>query len=261
MKEDKMKTIKINIKNKIARIELNRPEVHNALNEEMIKELTETFLHLANNKDINLAILRGNGKSFSAGADLNWMKSMANFSHEESVEDSKRLSDLMVAVYNFPMPLIGVIHGAALGGGTGLASVCDHVIADEKAFFGFSEVLLGIIPGVISPFAIEKIGLSHATTLFLSGRRFTAQEAKDINLIHDVTDNVETTLNKVLNDYKKASPEAAKKAKILLRGLNSKDMKELSYFTCDAIAKSRNSPEGQEGMSALLEKRKPNWIE
>lgn len=250
------------IENNILTISLNRPEIHNAFNDELILELTKTFSQIPN--EVIAVVLKGEGKSFCAGADLNWMKSMIEYSTEENIADARKLAGLFSAIDNCPVPVIGVVHGAALGGGSGLVSVCDYVLSDKNTVFGFTETRLGLVPAVISPFVMAKIGVAHARSTFLSGRRFSALEAKEIGLVHKLCepDTLDDALEDVLKEHQKAGPVAAREAKSLIKGVvsRSQNLEEQIDFTCKTIARLRSSPEGQEGMGALLEKRKPSWV-
>lgn len=239
---------------------LNRPELHNAFNAELIKELTECFEEISKDKNIRLAVLAGRGNSFSAGADLHWMKSMKELSEEENFIDAQKLANLFETINNLPIPLIGRIHGAALGGGSGLVSVCDYAIGTEKTILGFTEVRLGLLPAVISPYVVAKIGESHARAWFLSGEKFNQELAFSMGLIHQKssTDMIDQDVEKVISSFLKAGPEAAREAKYLI-----KQIKPFNHFhekTCRMIAKRRISKEGQEGMNALLTKQQPKWV-
>lgn len=250
--------------NGAATITLNRAEIHNAFNDELIASLTEKFKSMESDEDIKVVVLTGKGKSFCAGADLNWMKSMVNYSEEENIADSQKLSDLFETINEFSKPVIGKINGAALGGGAGLVAVCDYVIASEGAKFGFTEVLLGLVPAVISPYVIAKIGESNARATFLTGERFDATKAKELGLVHQVSldRHFHGDCDKLVERFLRAAPGAQRSAKSLISNvlkLNNSSYKEMSDYTCKTIAKRRVSDEGQEGMSALLEKRKPNW--
>src|SRR5690606_24228772 len=258
-----MKLHHIQIHDGIATVTLARPEIHNAFNDELIAELTNTFSGISGGSGVRAVVLTGEGKSFCAGADLNWMKRMKDYGEAENIADAKRLADLFYTIDHCPVPVIGAVHGAALGGGAGLVAVCDYVFASVDAVFGFSEARLGLVPAVISPFVMAKIGRSHARATFLSGRRFNAQEAMRMGLIHHVCAPalLKAELESVVEEFKKAAPKAAKEAKILIRGVHERasNPHEQIDFTCKTIARLRASDEGQEGMSALLEKRRPNW--
>ncbi|MFP5387025.1 MAG: enoyl-CoA hydratase-related protein [Bacteriovoracia bacterium] len=237
---------------------LNRPELHNAFNAELIEEMITLFEGF---KTERLIILSGRGTSFCAGADLNWMKAMKNYSKEENFKDSKRLARMFSTINDCDVPVLGRINGHALGGGVGLVSVCDFVIANQEATMGFTEVRLGLIPAVISPYCIAKVGESNARAWMISGERFSAEEAHRMGLVHEIC--TQNDLDIKVEEFKKkflaAGPEAAKEAKKLIRGV-MKNLKASEDFTCQMISERRISDEGQEGMRALLEKDKPLWM-
>jgi methylglutaconyl-CoA hydratase len=255
-----MKFIEV-IKNEngVTEVWLNRPELHNAFNAEMIEEVIATFESF---KDERLIVLSGRGSSFCAGADLNWMKAMKDYTREENFKDSKRLAKMFSTINECNIPIIGRINGHALGGGVGLVSVCDYVIAVEDALMGFTEVRLGLIPAVISPYCISKVGESNARAWMLSGDRFSGAEAKTMGLVHEtvvlITD-LDERMTEITKKFLAAGPEAAKEAKKLIRGVVS-NLKASEDFTCNMITERRVSAEGQEGMKALLDKTKPSWI-
>ncbi|MBT6326600.1 MAG: enoyl-CoA hydratase/isomerase family protein [Bdellovibrionales bacterium] len=245
--------------NGVATLTLNRPEVHNAFNDHLIQKMIDIFSNL--DKKVRLVILTGNGKSFSAGADLNWMKSMASYSKEENFDDSKKLSKLFSLIDNCEVPVIGKINGHALGGGVGLVAVCDYAIGVDSLNMGMTEVRLGLVPAVISPYVINKIGESNARATFLSGERFSASQAMTMGLIHQIVsaDKLDEAINIKVNEFLKAAPEASKNAKLLIKKVILNNETNQEDYLCNLISKLRVSDEGQEGMSALLEKRTPNW--
>lgn len=240
---------------------LNRPDLHNAFNAELIQEMIGLFESFKKDTDLRLIVLSGKGSSFCAGADLNWMKAMKDYSKEENFKDSKQLAKMFSVINECDVPVIGRINGHALGGGVGLVSVCDYVIAAENALMGFTEVRLGLIPAVISPYCLAKVGESFGRAWMLSGDRFTATEAKRMNLVHEVV--LESELNQkteeIVKRFLAAGPEAAREAKKLIKGV-MKNLKGAEDFTCQMITDRRVSAEGQEGMRALLEKDKPAWM-
>jgi methylglutaconyl-CoA hydratase len=246
----------------VARVILNRPEIHNAFNDQLIEEIIHVFGEHASDANVRLVVLSGKGRSFCAGADLNWMSSMVNYSQEENVKDSLRLAKMFEVINDFKKPIIGKINGHALGGGVGLVAVCDYTITHEKAKFGFTEVRLGLIPAVISPFCINKIGESNARAWFLSGERFDGDKALQMGLIHEVTnlENFEERVDAVIESHLQAGPEAAVSAKSLIQNVLKFSKSDVKEFTCHEIAKKRVSAEGQEGMKALLNKTQPNWM-
>lgn len=237
---------------------LNRPELHNAFNAELIEEMINLFESFKNER---LIILTGKGASFCAGADLNWMKAMKGYSKEENLKDSKRLAKMFSVINECPVPVVGRINGAALGGGVGLVSICDYVVAVRDSKMGFTEVRLGLIPAVISPYCISKIGESNARAWMISGERFNAEEALKMGLVHEVVlmSDLDQKIEEVKNKFLAAGPQAAKEAKKLIKGV-VKNLKASEEFTCQMITERRVSDEGQEGMRALLEKDKPAWM-
>ncbi|MFK5857173.1 MAG: enoyl-CoA hydratase-related protein [Bacteroidota bacterium] len=248
--------------NSTAWLSLNRPEVHNAMNEEMIAELTAVFNSLIDEHGIRAVVLSGNGSSFCAGADLNYMKSIATLGTKENIEDGKKLANMFSSVYNCPIPTIAVVHGAALGGANGLLAACDIVIAEKNTNFAFSEVKLGIAPATIAPFVFKRIGEFGAKELMLTGKRFKAKEAQKWNLVNHVYDgqNEESPLVGILKQFESSAPQAVKETKTLITTILGKDIEEGIEYTSKLIAKLRASDEGQEGMASFLEKRKPNWV-
>lgn len=245
----------------VERLTLNRPEVRNALNDELIAELTQWADRMRDEHAVRAVVLGGAGPSFCAGADLVWMAKTVTYTHAENLRDAEALGRMFSALDTLPMPLIGRVHGAALGGGSGLAAVCDIVIAEQSAVFGFTEVKLGIVPGVISPFVLAKIGRSAARELFVSGVRFGATRAREIGLVHAVVppEALDDTLRAYVADVAAAGPEAVRAAKALIREVWELSADRAAAATARAIATRRVSPEGQEGLRAFLEKRKPSW--
>jgi methylglutaconyl-CoA hydratase len=246
----------------IVRVTLNRPEVRNAFNEELIAALTAWAESVTPDGPARVAVLSGAGKVFCAGADLAWMSKMVAYSHEENLRDARAMARMFAALDALPIPLIGRIHGAALGGGVGLAAVCDIVVAGEDTAFAFTEVKLGILPAVISPYAIAKIGPSAARELFLTGARFSAARAREIGLVHAVADagDLDRVVAKYVNDLLTSAPEAVAAAKRLIAAVAGSARTPAVEYAIDAIAERRVSKEGQEGMGAFLAKRPPAWL-
>ena len=249
----------------VTTIELNRPEVHNAMNDVMISELKEAFDQVCKRDNTRVIILRGRGKSFCAGADLNYMKSIAAFGFDENVKDGKKLAALFKSVYDCPVPTIALVHGSAFGGANGLLAACDIVIAEENTTFAFSEVKLGIAPATIAPFVIRRIGEFGAKELMMTGKRFKSAEAEKWHLVnHSVSENqLEETLQKITKQLMSSAPKAVKETKELIgKVVESGSISDkLVNFTAHKIAELRASDEGQEGMAAFLEKRKANWVD
>jgi methylglutaconyl-CoA hydratase len=257
------KTIKIQLGESMAWVNFDRPEVRNALNPEMIRELTEAIDWLNSRDDIRVIILKGNGKSFCAGADLAYMKEMANFGHAQNLADAERLSKLFRNIYFCNKAVIAVVHGACIGGANGIIAASDIVIAETGTKFAFSEVRLGITPATISPFVVSRIGNTAAKELMLTGRRFTAEEAKAFGLVNAVVDEAEMidTERKYIEHFLQASPDAIAECKNLLRLVSGTNdtFNPVFHDTSVLIANQRISEAGQEGMKAFFEKRKPNW--
>jgi methylglutaconyl-CoA hydratase len=246
----------------IVRVTLNRPEVRNAFNEHLIAEITRWAESVSADGPARVAVLSGAGKVFCAGADLAWMSKMVHYTQDENVRDARAMSRMFDALDRLPIPLIGRIHGAALGGGVGLAAVCDIVVAAEDAAFAFTEVKLGILPAVISPYAIAKIGVSAARELFLTGARFSAERAQAIGLVHAIGPeaDLDRMIAKYVNDLASSAPQAVAAAKRLIAEVSEATRTAATERTIDAIAERRVSPEGQEGMGAFLAKRPPSWV-
>ena len=256
-------TIKVQLGESMAWINLDRPEVRNALNPELIHELTEVFDWLNSRNDIRVIILKGNGKAFCAGADLAYMKDMAGFSYNQNIADAEKLSKLFQTIYFCNKAVIVDVYGACIGGANGIIAAADIVIADKETKFAFSEVRLGITPATISPFVVQKIGNTAAKELMLTGRRFTADEAKDFRLVNVVVSEAEMidTERQYIEHFMQASPDAIAECKNLLRMVTGTDdpLNPVFYQTSLAIANQRISKAGQEGMKAFFEKRKPEW--
>ena len=256
-------TIKIQLGESIAWINLDRPEVRNALNDELIHELTEAFDWLNSRDDIRVIVMKGTGKCFCAGADLAYMKDMAGFSYNENIADAQKLSKLFQTIYFCNKAVIVDVHGACIGGANGIIAAADIVIAEKETKFAFSEVRLGITPATISPFVVAKIGNTAAKELMLTGRRFTADEAKDFRLVNVVVSEAEMIdrERQYIDHFLHASPDAIAECKNLLRLVSGTNDPYNPVFqqTSILIANQRISKAGQEGMAAFFEKRKPNW--
>lgn len=247
----------------VARVTLNRPEVKNAFNETLIAELAAAMDKVSGDNSVRVVVLAGAGDAFSAGADLSWMKRASEFSGDENKADARRLAAMLNSIYACDKPVIALVQGACMGGGVGLASACDIVIAADDAFFALSEVRLGIIPSVISPFVLHAIGARQARRFFLTGERFDAAKAKDIGLAHMVClrAQLEATLDGVVKNLLACGPAAQKEAKALIRMVAGRPIDDaVMGETAALIARVRSTPEGKEGVAAFLEKRKANWI-
>lgn len=263
MSGNRFETIKHDVESGVARVILNRPEVHNAFNDTMIRELRAVFDDIAGRSDIRVVVLSGEGKSFCAGADLNWMRRVLEYTYEENFRESMELAEMFHSIYACPKPTIARVNGAAIGGGTGLVAVCDIAIASAKAKFSFSEVKLGLIPACISPYVMKKCGEGRCRDFFLTGERLTAEKALAAGLVNIVTDpgEVDMQVNLIIENLLSSGPDAVNMCKVLLRNVAEMSFEEAKRYTAEIIAKLRCSKEGQEGMAAFLEKRKPKWIE
>lgn len=257
-------TISIDQQKAVVTIWLNRPEKHNALNQLMISELTQAFYLLGKNDDVHVIVLRGTGKSFCAGADLQYMHDISAFGPEENASDAMILAKLFEMIYQCPKPVIAVLHGAVYGGANGLSAAADIVLAHEETVFAFSEVKLGITPATISPYVIRRCGQAAARELMLTGRRFTAQEAYRFMLVNLVfnEETIESQLQFYTGHLLSAAPNAVTHCKKLIHDVAASphNSEELMKDTASRIASQRASDEGQEGIRAFFEKRKPNWI-
>jgi methylglutaconyl-CoA hydratase len=248
----------------VARVTLNRPDVHNAFDGQLILELRKTFDALAREpaETLRAVVMAGAGPSFCAGADVRWMRASLALSREENEQDAMALAEMLDAVDRCPVPVITRVQGAALGGGMGLCAVSDLVVAEAGARFGFTETRLGILPAVISPFVIAKIGESHARALFPGGRRFDAARALRIGLVHELVEGEEAldrAIDGAVADLLAAGPTAARAAKQIVREVRGLPHESTRWHTARRIAAQRTSEEGQEGLRAFLEKREPAW--
>lgn len=252
-------------KSGVARITLTREEVHNAFNEVLIAELTAALDGIGQDPRVRVLVLAAQGRSFSAGADLNWMKAMAGYGRAENVEDARRLARLMRSLNNLPKPTLALVQGSAFGGGVGLVACCDIVLAVEEARFCLSEVRLGLIPAIISPYVVAKIGEGAARRYFVTAEAFSAWEAERLGLVHEVVDRrtLETRGRQVVDAILEGGPGAQSAAKDLVFSVVGRSPSDDSLIeeTANRIAELRASKEGREGISAFLEKRRPDWRE
>lgn len=245
----------------VVRVRLNRPDVRNALDARVIAELTEIFRGLAQRSQLRAVVLEGEGAIFCGGADITYMRAALDLSEAQNVEDALRLADMFAAVDDCPVPTLARVQGAALGGGAGLVAVSDIVIAEDDALFGFTEAKLGIVPAVISPFVLRKIGQTHARALFPTAERFSAERALRIGLIHEVVPpgQLEASVESKLQELLTSGPSAARLAKKIARTVDGLGAQEAKRWTAERIAAQRTSAEGQEGLRAFLDKRRPSW--
>lgn len=260
---DSYEAVAVSQSGSVLTIALDRPDQHNAMNPAIITGLTRVFSGLPERDDVRVVVLTGNGRSFCAGADLAFMRAAADYTFDQNVADGQAIFDLMLTIDQCPQPVVGRVNGAAIGGGAGLVSCCDIVVAVERATFAFSEARLGIVPAVISPFVMSRIGPGHARELFLTGERFDARRAQAIGLVHHVVaeDDLDTTVTGRVTQLLSAAPGAQATVKELIAAVAFRPRESVRDYTAETIARRRASDEGREGMSAFLEKRKPWWQE
>jgi methylglutaconyl-CoA hydratase len=262
------RTLKVSLDSRgVLSVNLDRSDVRNAFNEQVMDDLSHVFGVEALRTEVRAVVLRGNGPAFCAGGDLNWMKKAVDFSYEENLHDTRKLAQMFATLNECPKPVVGAIHGAAIGGGVGLVSICDIAIATANTQFSLSEVRLGIVPACIGPFVIAKIGASHARGLFVSAERFLAPKAKEIGLVHEVVADrsaLDLAVDRVLSNIVQCGPNAMSVAKRLVLDLSWPERRsqfpDCLEYVAKTLADLRISPEGQEGVRAFLEKRKPAWL-
>jgi len=246
----------------VARITLNNPDKHNAFDDQIIGQLTEAFVAIASNSDVRVMVLGSEGKSFSAGADLEWMKRMASYSYDENLRDASALALMLKTLNQMPQPTIARVQGAAFGGAVGLVSCCDMAVAATNASFSLSEVKIGLVPATISPYVIAAIGERWARRYFLTAERFDAQRAMQIGLVNEAVnaEQLDQQINSLIEALLVNGPEAVMAAKQLVFDVSGKPIDQnLIDHSCEVIAAIRVSEQGQEGLNAFLEKRKPHW--
>lgn len=265
MFRDNYNTILCKLEGPVVRVVLNRPDVHNAFNGEMVTELLEVFsiLQRASQKsaDVRVVVFTGEGKSFCAGADLNWMKRVKDYTFEENLKESLDISELFYSIYSLPLPTVARVNGAAVGGGMGFVASCDVAIASSEARFSLSEVKLGLVPACISPYVIRKAGEGACREFMLTGERLTAEKAMRLGLVNEVVAPVEldAAVSGLVDRLISSGPKAIGICKELLRTVPGMGFDDVKKMTAEAIAHLRVSEEGQEGMKAFLEKRRPRW--
>jgi len=257
----KYETIKVEVRDRVARVALDRPEVRNAFNDVMIGDLTRALGEIGREPSIRVVVLTGNGSSFCSGADLNWMKKMKAYSVEENFRDAMQLADLMFMLYSLPKPTIARVNGASIGGSNGLVAACDIVIASHRAEFSLSEVKIGLVPACIGPYLVKRIGEAACRDLFLTGQRISADQARALGLVNDVVthDNLDLRVDEKVSNLLTSGPRALAMSKELLSKVPSMPLEEARAYTARMIADLRCGDEAQEGMAAFLEKRKPRW--
>jgi methylglutaconyl-CoA hydratase len=256
-------TILYEVEKKVLRITLNRPEKRNALNEVMIRELRDIFLHFEDNKDIIGVLVTGAGESFCAGADLSYLQSLINKSYEENLKDSLNLKDMYWTIYNFPKPTVGLINGPAIAGGCGLISVLDIAIASKNAIFGYPEVKIGFVASIVSVFLIQTVGFAQAKKMLLTGELIDSAEAEKRGLIHQIVKEgkLSRASKEVFSQIRKNSPQAMSQTKQLLRDHQGNIIEKMLEQACTVNAKSRQTSNFKEGLQSFLDKRRPNWGE
>ncbi len=254
-------TIILDVKDRVAGVTLNRPEVRNAFNGRMLSELLEVFTGLKDNKEVRVVVLSGSGNCYCSGADLNWMRQVKDYTYEENLRDSQVLAECLYAIYSCPKPTVARVNGPAIGGGTGLVAVCDIAIASTDAQFSFSEVKIGVVPACISPYVVRRMGEGVCREFFLTGERLTADRALKAGLVNQVV--VPEELDKAVEERTRqlltSGPEALKTCKEMLQKVPAMSLDSAKTYTAEVIARLRQSAEAQEGMAAYLEKRKPKW--
>jgi methylglutaconyl-CoA hydratase len=254
--------IDVEIRDRVAHVWLNRPAVRNAFDDRVAGALVETFDGFERRGDLAAVVLGGRGDVFCAGGDLHWMRRVAEYSREENLRDAEAFQRAFERIDRCSLPVVGRVQGAALGGGAGLVAVCDIAVAAEGTQIGFPEVRLGLVPGVISPYVLRKIGMSHTRRLFITGERFDAAEAARIGLVHRVVAPaaLDGAVAEVLETLRACAPGGIRGAKVLLRRLADADSDEERRLAREAITEARASVDGREGLSAFLQKRKPRWL-
>jgi methylglutaconyl-CoA hydratase len=263
MTSDSYQTIEVTENAPVVTFTLSRPDVRNAFDDTLIAELEDAARSIEARRDLRVAVLTGAGEVFSAGADLNWMRRVADYTHEENVADAMGLADLVEALYTMPQATIARVNGPCIGGGLGLVAACDVAVASSSAFFALREVRLGITPATISPYVIRKIGEGSARDYFLTGRRMSAEEARSIGLVNEVVEPqaLDQAVERWTRRFLHSGPEAIRASKQLIERVSGAQIREVKAYTADLIAQLRGSEEGREGFASFFEKRKPRWDE
>ena len=255
-------TVRLVRERAIARVVLDRPDVRNAFNDQMLEDLLEAFGVIRGDATIRVAVITGEGKSFCAGGDLHWMKRVVAYTYQENYEDSLKLARMLREIYTCPKPVIGRINGPAVGGGTGVVAACDIAIASEDAVFAFTETKLGLTPAAISPYLLKRMGEKNLREYFLTGERLSAARAVEIGLINAAVppDQLDAVVNGKIAKILTGGPAALAVTKELIREIAGRSLDENGPYTAEVIARLRMSDEGQEGMNAFLQKRQPRWV-
>jgi methylglutaconyl-CoA hydratase len=255
-------TLEVTVENRVAKVFLNRPEVRNAFNDGVITELAETFTRLGQDPGVRVIVLGGHGKAFCAGADLNWMKSMAGYGWEDNRADATRLAEMLWAIYSCPLPVVGRLHGDCYAGGMGLAACCDVLVAAEGMHFCLSEARLGLLPATISPYVMRAMGEQAARRYFITAERFSAAQARDMGFVHELVapDALDPKVDEIVALLVANGPAAVKACKRLVQDFVGREITlDLRVETARRIADIRASDEGREGVQAFLNKREPAW--
>ncbi|HEU4929303.1 MAG TPA: enoyl-CoA hydratase-related protein [Candidatus Krumholzibacteria bacterium] len=254
-------TIRLEKDGPVTHLILDRLSVRNAFDEQMIGEMADATKSLGSDDTVRVVVLTGAGEVFSAGADLNWMQKVAQYSFEQNVEDALKFARMMESLYRMPKATIARINGACLGGGVGLVSACDVAVAVREAKFALREILLGIAPAAISPYVLRKIGEAHAHDYFLTGRTFDAERAREINLINEVVESelLDAEIDVWIQRFLHAGPKAVAATKVLINKVSWSAIEDIQEYTARTIAGLRGSPEGKEGFAAFFEKRRAEW--
>jgi len=247
----------------IAHVRLNRPDKRNAFDDQIAAKLDSAFEELGKTEDVRVIVFGGSGASFCAGGDLEWMRRVADYSREENLADAEAFQRAFERIDRCPVPVVGRIHGHAFGGGAGLVALCDIAVAESDTKFAFSEVRLGLVPGVISPYVLRKVGFSHTRQLFLTGERFGATKAREIGLVHHVVpmSQMDAAVDLVVQRLMECAPGGVRGAKALLHEIREADHETALRLAREAIADARASDDGREGTSAFLENRPPRWAQ
>jgi methylglutaconyl-CoA hydratase len=247
---------------RVGKVVLHRPKIRNAFNETMITELHDAFDVLAHDEGVRVIVFTGEGTCFCSGADLNWMRGVVDYTYEQNLQESLNLAELMYCIYSHPKPVIGRVNGPAIGGGTGLVAATDIAICSDTARFSFSEVKIGVVPACISPYVVRRVGESRAREFFLTGERLTAERALEAGLVNQVVpaDELDGAIDALVAQLLSSGPHALTICKELLEKVPQMGLEEAKRYTAEVIARLRQSEEGQEGMAAYLEKRKPTWV-
>jgi methylglutaconyl-CoA hydratase len=260
--ETQFETIEYSVSEALVTLTFSRPEIHNAFNDVMIEELLQAVTKVAEREDTRVLVLTGRGKSFCAGADLNWMKRVKDYTYEENLKESLRLAELFYRLYTLSVPTIAKVNGAAIGGGTGFVAVCDLAVASDNSKFSFSEVKLGLVPACISPYVVRKVGEGACREFFLTGERLSAEKAFRYGLVNKVVtpEKLDEAVDALTSQLLSSGPNALATCKELLHKVPKMSLAEAQSYTAQVIASLRVSEEGQEGMVSFLEKRRPRWV-